>query len=351
VWVSLSLLSAAKTIFRRPTIRFAWLADFILPLLVITAIFAFGSVRLREQNPPTSTLRVTLIQPSIPQTLIWNENENTNRFHQLLALSENALKNKTDLLIWPESAVPEFDKTSFIAITNLVRAHHVWLIFNADDAIWRPDAKNKDDYDDFNAAFLFDPNGNCAGIYHKQKLAIFGEYIPLVRWLPFVKYLTPITGSFTPGNQPVIFELDDLKVKTAPLICFEDVFPQLARKCVRDDTDFLVNLTNDGWFSQSAEQWQHMANAVFRAVENGVPLVRCANNGLTCWIDSNGRVREIFKDKNGSVYGVGSMTIELPLSQSAENRPATFYNRHGDLFGWACVAVAVLVLLRLMKKW
>jgi apolipoprotein N-acyltransferase len=351
VWVSLSLLSAAKTIFRRPTMRFTWLADFILPLLVITAIFAFGSARLREQNPPTSTLRVTLIQPSIPQTLIWSENENTNRFHQLLALSENALKNKTDLLIWPESAVPEFDKTSFIAITNLVRAHHVWLIFNADDAIWRPDAKNKDDYDDFNAAFLFDPNGNCAGIYHKQKLAIFGEYIPLVRWLPFVKYLTPITGSFTPGNQPVIFELDDLKVKTAPLICFEDVFPQLARKCVRDDTDFLVNLTNDGWFSQSAEQWQHMANAVFRAVENGVPLVRCANTGLTCWIDSNGRVREIFKDKNGSVYGVGTMTIELPLSQSAENRPATFYNRHGDLFGWACVAVAVLVLLRLMKKW
>jgi apolipoprotein N-acyltransferase len=330
-------------------IRFAWQSDIFLPLFVIVAAFAFGSVRVRDQNPPTSTFRVTLIQPSIPQTLIWDENENTNRFYQLLALSENALKNKTDLLIWPESAVPEFSKPVFYAITNLVRAHHVWLIFNADDAVWRPDAKNKDDYDDFNAAFLFDPNGDCAGIYHKQKLAIFGEYIPLVRWLPFVKYLTPITGSFTSGNQPVTFELSDPNVKAAPLICFEDVFPQLARKCVRDDTDFLVNLTNDGWFSESAEQWQHMANAVFRAVENGVPLVRCANNGLTCWIDSNGRVREIFKDKNGSVYGVGSMTIELPLSQSAGNRTTTFYNRHGDMFGWACVAVAILVLFRSRK--
>lgn len=349
VWVSLSLLSAVKTILRRPMIRFAWQSDIFLPLFVIVAAFAFGSVRVRDQNPPTSTFRVTLIQPSIPQTLIWDENENTNRFYQLLALSENALKNKTDLLIWPESAVPEFSKPVFYAITNLVRAHHVWLIFNADDAVWRPDAKNKDDYDDFNAAFLFDPNGDCAGIYHKQKLAIFGEYIPLVRWLPFVKYLTPITGSFTSGNQPVTFELSDPNVKAAPLICFEDVFPQLARKCVRDDTDFLVNLTNDGWFSESAEQWQHMANAVFRAVENGVPLVRCANNGLTCWIDSNGRVREIFKDKNGSVYGVGSMTIELPLSQSAGNRTTTFYNRHGDMFGWACVAVAILVLFRSRK--
>jgi len=401
VWVSLSLLSAVKTIFRRPTVRFTWLADFILPLFVITAIFAFGSVRLRDQNPPNSTLHVTLVQPSIPQTLIWDPSANSNRFRQLIRLTEKALADnenqgsdgrvirvpnpsnlngtrvarpseKTDLLIWPESAVPEFDRTSFIAITNLVQAHRVWLIFNADDAVWRPDAKNKDDYDDFNAAFLFDPNGNYAGIYHKQKLAIFGEYIPLVHWLPFVKYLTPITGSFTPGDKPVTFEMErrsptrhepgtDLpnagseigapdRVKTSPLICFEDVFPQLARKCVHDDTDFLVNLTNDGWFGRSAEQWQHMANAVFRAVENGVPLVRCANNGLTCWIDSGGRVREIFKDKAGSVYGIGSMTIELPLSQSAENRTATFYNCHGDWFGWACVAVAALVLFRSKKN-
>ena len=187
-------------------------------------------------------------------------------------------------------------------------------------------------------------------------------------WLPFIKYFTPITGSFAAGDQPVTFEINregdvgvqasawptnTLKrelqhVTASPLICFEDVFPQLARECVHDDTDFLVNVTNDGWFGQSAEQWQHMANAVFRTVENGVPLVRCSNNGLTCWIDSNGRC-EIFKDKTGSVYGVGSMTIELPLSQSAENRTATFYNRHGDWFGWACVAVAALVLFRSKK--
>jgi apolipoprotein N-acyltransferase len=349
VWVSLSLLSAVKTILRRPTIRFAWQSDIFLPLFVVVAVFAFGSVRVHDQNPPTSTLRVTLVQPSIPQTLIWDSSANSNRFQQLLALSENALKNKTDLLIWPESAVPEFDKASYAAITNLVRVHHVWLIFNADDAVWRPNARNNDDYDDFNAAFLFDPNGNCASIYHKQKLVIFGEYIPLERWLPFIKYLTPITGSFAAGNQPVTFDLDDLKVKTTPLICFEDIFPQLAREYVHDDTDFLVNLTNDGWFGRSAEQWQHMASAVFSAVENGVSLVRCANNGLTCWIDSSGRVREIFKDKSGSVYGIGYQTIELPLSQSTKNRTTTFYNRHGDWFGWACVAVSILVLVRSRK--
>jgi apolipoprotein N-acyltransferase len=105
----------------------------------------------------------------------------------------------------------------------------------------------------------------------------------------------------------------------------------------------LVNLTNDGWFRKSAEQWQHLANAIFRAVENGVPLVRCANNGVTCWIDAHGRVREILRDKSGSVYGIGAMTVEIPIG---ERREPTFYGRHGDWFGWGCVALAAAFVIR-----
>ena len=124
------------------------------------------------------------------------------------------------------------------------------------------------------------------------------------------------------------------------------MFPQLARVAARDDTDFLVNLTNDGWFGDSAEQWQHMAGAVFRAVENGLPLVRCCNNGVTCRIDSHGRIREIFHDKTGSVYGMGALTIDLPL----ERHVPTFYNRHGDWFGWGCVGFSCLLLARRCAK-
>ena len=114
------------------------------------------------------------------------------------------------------------------------------------------------------------------------------------------------------------------RVKTSTLICFEDMFPQLAREYVQDDTDFLVNLTNDGWFGEGAAQWQQAAAAVFRAVENGVPLVRCCNNGVTCWVDAPGRVRQIFTDQTGSVYGAGAMTIELPLSHPAKNARRLF---------------------------
>ena len=166
--------------------------------------------------------------------------------------------------------------------------------------------------DFFNAAFLFSPDGRFRNVYHKQNLVIFGEYIPLVRWLPFIKWFTPITGSFASGTKAVPFELERWppvrhesirivqtpgrrpalpnRVKTSTLICFEDVFPHLAREYVQDDTDFLVNLTNDGWFGEGAAQWQQAVTAVFRAVENGVPLVRCCNNGLTCWADANGRL-------------------------------------------------------------
>jgi apolipoprotein N-acyltransferase len=398
VWLSLSLFSAGRMIFHRPASRFAWQAEILLPLAAIAALFAFGFARMNGQNPPGATLRITLVQPSIPQTLIWDPNANTNRFRKLLELSEQALtsaqqtndplapslappsgervaagrergSSKTDLLIWPESAVPEFDEVSYAAITNLVRTHHLWLIFNAEDFVWRSGAGTNNDYDVFNAAFLFNPEGRCAAVYHKQKLVIFGEYIPLVRWLPFVKWFTPITGSFVAGDRAVPFEMNinperrpparpgtntgfpnagsetgapsesNIHVKTATLICYEDIFPELTRKYAQGDTDFLVNLTNDGWFGEGAAQWQQTAAAVFRAVENGLPLVRSSNNGLTCWVDANGRLREIFRDNTGSVYGAGAMTIKLPLSQPGEKRAPTFYNQHGDWFGWSCVGV------------
>ena len=140
-------------------------------------------------------------------------------------------------------------------------------------------------------------------------------------------------------------------MKTSVLICFEDIFPHLAREAVEEDTDFLVNLTNNGWFGESAAQWQHATSALFRAVENGLPLLRCSNNGLTCWVDAQGRRRQIFRDGGGSVYGPGFMTAEIPLLAPGEKHPPTFYHQHGDWFGWACVAVAATTLvLRLWRR-
>ena len=351
VWTSLSLFLAARMIARRPTSRFAWQSEIILPLLVVVGWFVYGQVKMRPAEATPSTIRLALVQPSVPQTLIWDENANAGRFQELLLKSELALEthvNKdtrpVDVLIWPESAVPELDDATYSAITNLVRRHSVWLILNADDVLPREHPKDAYDNDVFNAAFLFNPDGKLAAVYHKQALVIFGEYIPLEHSLPFIKYLTPVTGSFAAGTEPAQFSLGT--VRTAPLICFEDMFPGLARSAVKDDTDFLVNLTNDGWFGNSAEQWQHEAGAIFRAVENGVPLVRCANNGITCWIDACGRVCQVFRDNTGSAYGPGAMIADVPAGPHGQ----TFYHRHGDWFGWACAAWAALLAGRKLVK-
>ncbi len=168
---------------------------------------------------------------------------------------------------------------------------------------------------------------------------IFGEYIPLVRWLPFLRWLTPVGDGFTPGDRVVPFNLTGLGASISPLICFEDAFPQEARSHAGPDTDFLVNLTNDGWFGDGPEQKQHAEMAVFRAVENGVPLVRCTNNGLTCWIDAQGRIREIH-ETGGSIYGPGFIAPEIPLR--GPDRGRTFYNQHGDWLGGGAVEPAFL---------
>ena len=371
VWTSLALYSATLGIFRRPTLRLAWQRDILLPLIALVAVFLFGFNRLREPIPESPTLRVTFVQPNIPQTMIWDPAQNTNRFQQVLALSERALAQPTDLLLWPEAALPELDKASFIAITNLIATHGVWMIFGADEVVGRPTRDDPNGYDVYNAAFFFDPAGRYLGNYRKRQLVVFGEYIPLVRWLPFIKWFTPITGGFASGDRPVTFELErrspdpartdasgntpgqetgaPARVKTSVLICFEDVFPHLVPDYVTDDTDFLVNLTNDGWFGEGAEQWQHAASGVFRAVENGVPLVRSCNNGLTCWIDARGQMMEIFRDPTGSVYGTGTLTARIPLLAPGEKRIRTFYNEHGDWFGWLCVIGAAPVLLARLR--
>jgi apolipoprotein N-acyltransferase len=104
----------------------------------------------------------------------------------------------------------------------------------------------------------------------------------------------------------------------------------------------LLNLTNDGWFGQGAAHWQQAANAVFRAVENGLPLVRCTNNGLTCRVDSRGRIREILGHTGKDVYAAGFMVVKVPLLRDGEKRIPTFYRRYGDWFGWGCLVVTTV---------
>jgi apolipoprotein N-acyltransferase len=218
------------------------------------------------------------------------------------------------------------------------------MILGADDAEPRANPSHPDEFDYYNAAHLLDREATRIAVYRKRQLVIFGEYVPFVRQLPFLRHLTPIEAGFSRGPGPVPFPIGSPQCRTSVLICFEDVFPHLARQYVNPDTDFLLNLTNDGWFGQSAAHWQQAANAAFRAVENGLPLVRCTNNGLTCWIDAFGRFRQWLGETTGDVYAPGFLSVRIPLLPDGARRPPTFYNRYGDLFGWTCIATTLLLL-------
>lgn len=340
VWFSVSLMLAAVALAHKPHARGTWVKELAVPMLTIGSIIAVGFTQIRAYEPPQQRTKVALIQPSIPQTLIWDERENSNRFVQLIALSEKALAERPDMIVWPEASVPNMlrhHEATGDAIVGLAQKHKVWAIVGSDDAELRPGGKTMRDVDYFNSAFSISPEGRLTGIYKKRQLVIFGEYIPFVKTLPFMKYLSPAgeTG-FTPGSAPVPFNLESLGVIASVLICFEDTFPHLVRQYVEPQTDVLVNLTNNGWFGESAAQWQHAATAVFRAVENRIPLVRCANNGLTCWVDATGRMHEVYFPEDKDIYKAGFKMVQVPVLGDGETRTLSFYTRYGDVFGWTC---------------
>jgi apolipoprotein N-acyltransferase len=337
VWFSVSIGSAMFVLARNPGTQRVW-GDAALPLLALTWFTGFGLNKCISAPRPTRQLKVALVQPSIPQTLIFDPGADAQRFSEVIALSEHALESNPDVLVWPESAVPGLTEDNQKTIAGLLAAHPVWLLFCADSSDMVSGATAI-----YNSSFLVSPKGAVEAVYHKRRLVIFGEYIPLIRWLPFLRWLAPVGDGFAPGDHVVPFDLTNPVAHISPLICFEDAFPQEARAHARPGTDFLVNLTNDGWFGDGPEQKQHAVMAVFRAIENGVPLVRCTNNGLTCWIDAQGRIHDELTT-GGKIYGPGFVVPEIPLGDANAGR--TFYNHYGDCFAWSCCVISILALFR-----
>ncbi len=281
------------------------MSDLRLPVLVLLLVLAWGVRRLGVPRTEGVPVSLALVQPSIPQTLIWDEGANPERFGKVFALTRSALESKPDVLVWPEGSLPDITREQFESVTRETGKVGAMWVFGTG---FGREVEGRPEH--YNAALLVDAAGRLVDQYLKRRLVIFGEYIPFENTLPFMRWLTPI----------------------------EDMFPETTRDHVSDDTGFLLELTNNGWFGEGSAQWQHTAGAVFRAVENGVTLVRCANNGLTCRIEPTGRVAELFQ-KDGSVYGPGFLRIEV--SGCPKDQMPTWYRRHGDVFGITCAVVAI----------
>jgi apolipoprotein N-acyltransferase len=213
------------------------------------------------------------------------------------------------------------------------------------DAGYVEDARYDTESRDYgNSAVLMSPEGRFLERYDKIRLVPFGEYIPLRETFPFLERLTPIGREITPGAARVIFGLprrtDGEEVRFCALICYEDVFADLTRAFRRDGAQFMVNLTDEGWYYIRGELEQHLAMAVFRAVETRTTVVRAANTGISCFIDPR-----------GDVYAALP-----PLTEGALSAPVrlcdriTPYVRHGDCLAWCCLAAAIALPLILIIR-
>jgi apolipoprotein N-acyltransferase len=193
---------------------------------------------------------------------------------------------------------------------------------------------HKDRADFFNSALFVDPQGQPMARYDKMHPVMFGEYIPLAEYLPFLYKITPLTGGLTSGQQAVAQKLGDARY--APNICYETVIPHLIRRQVLElrargeEPDILVNLTNDGWFRGSSELDMHLACGVFRAIEMRKPLLIAANTGLSAWISSDGRI----------VQRAPRQVAEVILAKPEIDMRHSFYLEHGDWFAGICLTAS-----------
>jgi apolipoprotein N-acyltransferase len=298
--------------------------------LAFTLPFAWG-LRAVEMAPGGAGPRLALVQGNIAGEIKWSGEHQEEILETFLSLSREAAADGPlpDLIIWPETATGSYlskQPKQARALASLVASTGVPVYAGYADYGFGADGRRHF----YNAAGMFSAYGASAVVYAKRHLVPFGERMPFQWLIPALGRMQLGQAEWTPGREPVFFSAAGEPF--SGLICFESIFPRLARGDVRRGARWLVNITNDEWFGNSAALYQHAAMARFRAVENHVPLARCANTGLTTVIDAYGRV-------------VGRVPVFEPAVLSATlppPGPRTWFTRVGD---WPTGLALLLVVV------
>ena len=317
--------------------------------LTMALAMTMGIRAMRADRIEATPVHIGLVQPAIPQIDKWTEETEPLIYQRLTELTAAVeATNRVDLIVWPETALPDdvrYSERSWHFVTYLTRTGTPLLVGSMDYVV-DPDQSVR--Y--FNSSFLLDTGGTITGYYDKRHLVMFGEYIPFETVVPFIDALTPNLASFTPGKSNETFYLRSPEIPFTPLICFEDAIPELARESVRSGARLLINQTNDAWFERSSAARQHMAHCVFRCVENRVPAVRCANTGVSCFIDHLGTIQSELVGEDGDPFGPGFLSGWVLVPHTG--MIPTYYTAHGDRFAQAVSFIGgTALLLALAGTW
>lgn len=305
----------------------------------LSLVLAYGTWRVQEQanlDASARTLSIGLVQANIDQAVKWNEAYRDETLRRYASLSQEAGKN-TDLLIWPEAATPflfEQEPAYQKQVLDIAKDTHNSLLFGSPTLRFQQDGRPYL----YNSAFLVTAEGRASDRYDKRHLVPFGEYIPLRSILFFLDKLVVGIGDFKSGQGVMTMEVPTVPPGSGPrfgvAICFEVIFPDLVRRMAREGANFLVTITNDAWFGDSAAPYQHFGMVVFRAVENHLGFARAANTGISGFIAPDGHILS-----QTSIFSEQAVTGLLPLRSSSP----TFYTQFGDVFSWGCVIMTAIL--------
>jgi apolipoprotein N-acyltransferase len=316
--------------------------EFLLALFLLLACLSIQVQETINRRLYHESLgRIAFVQPDIPQSAKWDPAEAPGIERILGQLTQVAGASRPDLILWPESAAPgavrgDPEMQSWVA--SLARQTGVPLLIGAN--AFETGADGTSWYD---AGFVVTPDGVQPSYYAKRHLVPFGEYVPLRPVLGWMSKFVPLPDDATPGRDaaPLLVRLPHGPTAFGVLICYEDIFPQLARDSVLSGSDVLAVLTNDAWYGEEGAAYQHAAHSVLRAVETRRPVLRDGNAGWSGWIDEFGGIRSTLQDQQGSVYLRGTASVNVARDRRWVGRKS-FYVEHGD---WFVLASAGLVLL------
>ncbi len=319
----------------------------------LLATLGYGAWRI-PRVVQGQTARVAVVQGNIPQEEKWDEASREGILQQYERLTDAAAATQPHLIVWPETAVPGSlgaDEGLTQRVAALAKSTQRPLLVGA------PTLRvTTDGVVFFNSAMLVEPSGELAARYDKLHLVPFGEFIPCERLVPWLRRVLPPIGDFIAGQAYTVFQLGSrfealgsrqervglqprasrLELKFSVLICFEDLFPGLARRFAREGARLLLVITNDAWFGPTAAAYQHAQASALRAVELRVPVVRAANTGWSGCIDPAGRWIGSVHDAHGvELFVPGTHTCDVPLGIAT-----SLYQSFGDWFAVLCLLVA-----------
>ncbi len=331
---------------------------FVFSVILMTALFAAGAL-FRPHFKPGREVKTGLVQGDISQRRDADDRRAQEALDVYLHLTGllAAGHPEAEVILWPETAVPypffaagEVSSQYRRGVAELLKKGRFSMIIGTLDFVLSPGRRSVKGMT--NSALLILPGGRVSGKFDKVHRVPFGEYIPFRKYLPqCLVNLIDMNRDLIPGGSftPLAFAPDG---RAGMMICFEDVFPYVPAQEVKRGANILFTITNDAWYPHSCEPEQHLANSVFRAIENNLYFVRAGNNSGSCVISPYGKIVQTL-----DVPGEGRAEIRRGCSAGVlsaylpEEHMPTFYARHGDYIMLVFGGIFAAALLTVFCKW